>query len=90
MESSPFYRSAGITAREREVLSLMVLGLNTKDIALELGISSSTVETHRKHIRKKTGISSPLELAQFAHSYGLLKKAEIQKSYSMEIASTGH
>ncbi len=74
MDSGPHYCPSSITPRERDVISLMVQGLNTKEIAFELSITSSTVETHRKHIRKKTGFSSPLGLARFAQSYGLLNR----------------
>lgn len=52
-----------LSAREREVLALMLKGLNTKLIARRLDVSVRTVEAHRLSIRKKTGGSSYAQLA---------------------------
>jgi DNA-binding CsgD family transcriptional regulator len=46
-----------------EVLPLVLAGITTKEIALQLNISYRTVEIHRTQILKKTGTSSFLELA---------------------------
>jgi two-component system response regulator FixJ len=46
-------RLAKLTAREREVLDHLVLGMTNKHIADELGISQRTVEIHRSRIRDK-------------------------------------
>lgn len=46
-------RLARLTARERDVLDLLVLGMTNKSIADELGISQRTVEIHRARIREK-------------------------------------
>ncbi|PZR05213.1 MAG: DNA-binding response regulator [Archangium gephyra] len=51
-----------LTAREREVFSLLGRGLGTKAIAAELGISAKTIETYRAHIKEKLGIDSLSEL----------------------------
>lgn len=51
-----------LTAREREVFSLLGHGLGTKAIAAELGISVKTIETYRAHIKEKLGIDSLSEL----------------------------
>ena len=40
-----------LTAREREVLSLVAGGLKSRDIAHTLGVKKSTVDKHREHIR---------------------------------------
>ena len=90
METSPQYRRRILTPRQRDVLSLLVHGMHTKEIADKLDISPSTVETHRKHIREKTGISSPFALARFAERYGLLNREHGGEDYSIDIASTGH
>ncbi len=55
-------RFANLSARERDVLDRLVLGLQNKLIAYELGISHRTVEIHRANIMKKTGVSSLSEL----------------------------
>lgn len=47
-----------ITAREREVLSLLCEGLNNKTIGSRLGIASGTVKVHVGRILKSLGVSS--------------------------------
>lgn len=60
-------RLASLSAREREVLDLILLGKMNKVIADELGISMRTVEVHRAHIFDKMQVKTAVELA------GLLK-----------------
>lgn len=48
----------GMTARERKVCALTVSGLNTKEVAMSLGISHRTVEDHRMAIYRKTGLKT--------------------------------
>lgn len=55
-----------LTAREVEVLSLLVQGLINKEIASRLNIGLTTVITHRKNIQEKTGIKSLSGLAVYA------------------------
>lgn len=50
-------RSLGLSARETEVLSLMKSGLSSKEIATALGVSESTVKTHRKNLYRKLDVS---------------------------------
>jgi FixJ family two-component response regulator len=52
-----------LSAREMEILPLVLAGITTKEIALQLNISYRTVEIHRTQILKKTGANSFLELA---------------------------
>jgi len=52
-----------LTRRENEVCSLMVKGLSSKEIALQLCISAYTVANHRKNIIKKKGRRAGKELA---------------------------
>lgn len=54
----------GFSAREREVLHLVLKGLNNKRIAHELDISLATVKTHVHKIFRKTKVSSRFELAR--------------------------
>ena len=51
-------RMAGLTARQREILDLVVAGHPSKNIAADLGISLRTVENHRAKIAKRTGSKS--------------------------------
>jgi DNA-binding NarL/FixJ family response regulator len=46
-----------LTARERQVLSLIGQGMSSKAIAARLGLSADTVHTHRRHITIKLGVS---------------------------------
>lgn len=55
-----------LTAREREVMDLVVDGKATKQIAVELGISPKTVEAHRAHIMQKMAADSIAELVRLA------------------------
>lgn len=53
---------AELTAREREVLSEIVQGYLSKQIASHLNISTKTVETHRLHICQKFHVHTSMEL----------------------------
>lgn len=55
-------RLALLSAREREVMDLVIAGKLNKVIARELGISPKTVEFHRSHIMKKMKVHSVAEL----------------------------
>ena len=58
--------------REREVLKLVALGKSSPEIAEELFISVQTVNTHRKSIKQKLGISSGYDFTLYAHAYDLI------------------
>lgn len=58
--------------REREVLKLVALGKSSVQIGDELCISSMTVNSHRKSIKNKLGISSTYEFTLYAHAYDLI------------------
>ena len=58
-----------LTAREREVLDMMVAGKASKVIAFELVISERTVEFHRAKIMKKMGTRSLAELVNMVNKY---------------------
>ena len=62
---------AELTAREREVLSLLAQGARSADIAAALGISRHTVGDHVKHIYRKLEIGSRAEAALRARRLGL-------------------
>ncbi|MFF2391642.1 HD domain-containing phosphohydrolase [Nocardia sp. NPDC058114] len=63
---------AGLTARELDVLALLVRGRSTREIAHALGISPRTAGSHVEHIYTKIGVHSRGSAAVFAMRHGLL------------------
>ena len=55
-----------LTTREREVLALMVDGLNNTQIAGKLTVSPSTIKSHVSNIRAKLGVASRTEAVTLA------------------------
>ncbi|KPA22907.1 Oxygen regulatory protein NreC [Shimia sp. SK013] len=62
-----------LTSREQTVLLQLAQGKSNKEVALELNISVRTVETHRKNIKRKLGISSTAGLTRYAMEHGVLQ-----------------
>jgi len=60
---------ASLTAREREVLDLVVEGLSNKAIANSLGVSAKTVEFHRAKVMEKLHARSLTDLVKLAMQY---------------------
>jgi DNA-binding CsgD family transcriptional regulator len=67
-----------ISAREKEVLRLVALGMTNKEIAEKLFISSHTVITHRKNITAKLGIKTIAGLTVYAVINKLITTSEIK------------
>jgi two-component system, chemotaxis family, CheB/CheR fusion protein len=59
-------RLAGLSARQREIMQLVLAGHPSKNIAADLGISERTVENHRAAVMKKTGSHSLSALIRLA------------------------
>lgn len=57
--------SDGITNRERDIIRLLALGNNSKQIGEKLFISPHTVDTHRRNILKKLKLTSTGELIAY-------------------------
>jgi two-component system invasion response regulator UvrY len=60
-----------LTPREGEIVALIGAGLQVKQVAAELGISISSVNTYRNRIFRKMGLSSNAALIRYALRNGL-------------------
>lgn len=67
-----------LSSREVEVLSLVVRGLMSKEIADRLHISLPTVNTHRKNIYEKLGVKSVPALTVYAVMHGYVELRQIE------------
>ena len=62
-----------LTSREQTILLQLAQGKSNKEVANALEISVRTVETHRKNIKRKLGISSTAGLTRYAMEHGVLQ-----------------
>ena len=60
-----------LSEREQQVLRGVAAGREDELIGSELGISSATIEAHRKRIRQKLGVHNDRGLLAYAHRWGL-------------------
>jgi DNA-binding NarL/FixJ family response regulator len=58
-----------LTSREREVLALIALGHNSREVSEKLFISSHTVKTHIYHIYSKINVTNRLQATFWATKY---------------------
>ena len=59
-------RFESLTPREQEVLGAISRGLGTREIAEALSMSAKTVDSHRRNIREKLGLTSATDLVRYA------------------------
>ncbi|WP_298256268.1 response regulator transcription factor [uncultured Litoreibacter sp.] len=67
-----------LTAREQTILLQLAQGKSNKEVAMELEISVHTVETHRKNVKRKLGISSTAGLTRYAMEHGVLQGTGVE------------
>jgi DNA-binding NarL/FixJ family response regulator len=70
--AAPTLATDVLTAREREILVHIAQGKTNKEIGLELGISTRTVEAHRDSLMRKLGIRTVAGLTRLALEQGLI------------------
>jgi DNA-binding NarL/FixJ family response regulator len=58
--------SSALSLREREIVQLLAEGKSNKEVAVALGISVKTAETHRSNIMRKAGLGSLADLVRYA------------------------
>ena len=66
-------KGSPLTAREREIVSLIAEGLRNDEIARRLGITPKTVKNHLTALFEKVGVSSRLELVVYAYQHRLAR-----------------
>lgn len=69
-KEDPLYGS--LSKREKEILPLVALGYNNKQIAERLFISVKTVEVHKANVRKKLQLESYASLLQYSLRHHLI------------------
>jgi DNA-binding CsgD family transcriptional regulator len=59
-------RRGRLTPRQREIVQLLAEGKSSKEVAVALGISVKTAETHRANIMRRLDCHSVSELVRYA------------------------
>ena len=70
-------RPAGLTEREVEVVRRLAYGLQTKQVAHELGVSAKTADRHIQNAYAKMGVATRAGATLFAMQHGLLTWGEL-------------
>ncbi|MDX9882901.1 MAG: response regulator transcription factor [Prolixibacteraceae bacterium] len=63
-----------LTDREIEIIELLAKGFQTKEIASQLSVHPTTIESHKENIKQKLGKNTVIEIVVFAYKNGLLKE----------------
>lgn len=64
--------NAPLSRRERQITLLLAQGISAAQIAVDLYISPSTVDVHRRNLMRKLGLHSAIELTRYAIRNGLI------------------
>jgi HD-GYP domain-containing protein (c-di-GMP phosphodiesterase class II) len=68
----------GLTARELDVLRLVIRGLSSRQVAAELVISEKTARHHIEHIYTKLGVSNRISATLFALQHGIVGEPDLR------------
>ena len=68
---------SALSPREKEVVQLIAKGFSSQQIALHLGLSQHTIDSHRKKILSKLGVKNSVEIAKYALKKGIIKGFDI-------------
>jgi two-component system response regulator NreC len=68
----------GLTARQRQVLTLVAKGFSNRQISEKLDISIHTVQRHRANIRRQLDLGGGVDLVKYALRKGLIQLDETQ------------
>jgi DNA-binding NarL/FixJ family response regulator len=79
-----------LSAREHEIFNLIIWGQTNKQVAVKLGISVKTVETHRSHINGKLQVHSAAELVRLASLCGALATTDEPSPAAISTARATH
>lgn len=70
MRSDKVFGEIKFTKREKQVLKFIANGHTSNEIAKQLSIAKTTIETHRRNLIEKTGVKNSKELIKFAIENG--------------------
>jgi DNA-binding NarL/FixJ family response regulator len=68
--ADPSSPSREVSARQREILSCLVAGMTSREIALHLKVSARTVDGHRAQLRARLGLKRNADLVRYALTHG--------------------
>jgi DNA-binding NarL/FixJ family response regulator len=69
--------SSALTAREKEVLEMLVDGRSNRDIGVPLGIAVRTVKAHVARLMRKVGVRNRIALSTYAISHSLVSAGQV-------------
>ena len=72
-DAAPIQRALNLSARELEVLKLVVEGYSNPEIAKALHLSINTIKTHVRSIMNKFAVECRIQVAVFAVRHQLIK-----------------
>jgi two-component system, NarL family, response regulator DegU len=72
--------AAGLTRREREILSLVSEGGTNGDVARKLWVTEQTVKFHLANIFRKLDVTNRTQASRWAHAHGLLEESGLDQT----------